>query len=198
MGHNSRKPKSLRCRSRQQNRALNLAFLKTVGSRFAPVSRQAHTARAVFQHGRCAFHSGSAFANPLRSCCSETLFPIVDPAHSVARTSPCRETCAPSPVPSRGGQVELLPPTRHPIGSVNPVTPFVCAFVPGTTRKHAPAASTALLKRHPWPAALPPKTWGPGLAWSYWEHSHQSAAFETPADFGRHRIPFRQPHSLRG
>jgi len=26
---------------------------------------------------------------------------------------------------------------------VNPVTPFVCSFVPGTTRKHEHAASTA-------------------------------------------------------
>jgi len=24
--------------------------------------------------------------------------------------------------------------------------------------------------------------WGPGSAWSYWRHSHQSAAFEAPAD----------------
>ena len=79
VGHNSRKPKSCGCLSWQQNRASNLAFLKTVRSRSAPVSRLAPTARAVFQHGRCAFHSGCAF---LKSCLlpgPQTLFPIVAP-----------------------------------------------------------------------------------------------------------------------
>jgi hypothetical protein len=33
---------------------------------------------------------------------------------------------------------------------------------------------------------------------SYWRHSHQSAAFEAPANTRRHRIPLRQPHSLHG
>jgi hypothetical protein len=35
------------------------------------------------------------------------------------------------------------------------------------------------------------------LRWSYLEHSHQSAAFQTPVD-ARHRIPLRPPHSLHG
>ena len=45
---------------------------------------------------------------------------------------------------------DWTPPTFDLIlRRVNPVVPFVCASVPGTTRKHAPVASTALLKRHP-------------------------------------------------
>ena len=163
--------------------------------------------RFLVRRTRRALYSSMAVAHSIAVARSHLLFAPVTPKRcfqslTQPTASPARPRAAisvrPALSPARGGQVELLPPTRHPIGSVNPVTPFVCAFVPGTTRKHAPAASTALLKRHLWPAALPPKTWGPGLAWSYWEHSHQSAAFETPADFGRHRIPFRQPHSLRG
>ena len=33
---------------------------------------------------------------------------------------------------------------------------------------------------------------------SYWRHSHQSAAFEAPANTRRHRIPLRPPHFLHG
>src|ERR1039458_7156108 len=69
---------------------------------------------------------------------------------------------------------DLTPPAhdRIEMGSF-PVISFVCAFVPGTPRWHAPAASTALLKRHP-AFGLRRRQLGPGFAWSYWRHSHQS------------------------
>ena len=58
----------------------------------------------------------------------------------------------------------------------------MCAIVPGTTRKHAPVVSTALLKRHPIQRHCGLKILGQGLALSYWEHSHQSKVFQAPAD----------------
>src|SRR5262249_20586439 len=51
-----------------------------------------------------------------------------------------------------------------------PVAPFVCAFVPGTTRKHARAVSTALPKQRE------------SRDSSYLEHSHQSKVFESLAN----------------
>jgi len=47
------------------------------------------------------------------------------------------------------GGWSLIPPAHDFIEMGYPVTSFVCAIVPGTTRWHALVFSTALLKRHP-------------------------------------------------
>ena len=64
---------------------------------------------------------------------------------------------------------------------VHPVASFVCAGA-----RHHPLARTrrshCLAGTTPRPRPLEPRDWGPGSAWSYWRHSHQSAAFEAPAD----------------
>lgn len=65
-----------------------------------------------------------------------------------------------------GGQVDSKLHLPTPSSSwVHPVTSFVCASTPGTTRGHAPAAATALLSRHPFPGGLRRREWvqaGPG------------------------------------
>ena len=58
----------------------------------------------------------------------------------------------------------------------------MCASVPGTTRKHAPVASTALPKRHPTEKPIRFKILGQGFALSYLEHSRQTEAFESPVN----------------
>ncbi len=86
-----------------------------------------------------------------------------------------------SPSPKWAGGIRIHRPMTS-LRRVNPVASFVCACMPGTTRKHAPAPSTALPKSHPCPPRNTRNRKGPGSARSYWRHSHQSMAFESPAD----------------
>ena len=83
--------------------------------------------------------------------------------------------------PTRSGQVAYTPPAHHVVVTGSPVTPFVCALRPAppvarTRRSNCLAGTTPKPRRS--------RRWrlGPGWAWSYLGHSHQSAAFETPAD----------------
>jgi len=134
-------------------------------------------------------YSGSGFAETNAILGSSCLHPPGCP-------SPDTELVNADP---NDGRVESnAPPARDFIETGSPVTPFVCALVPGTTRRHAHAVPTALLERHPVPGDHVARGQGPGDAWSYWEHSRQSAAFQSPADLRRHRTPLRPPHSLRG
>jgi hypothetical protein len=167
LGHNSRKPKSLRCLSWQQNRAANLAFLKTVGSRSAPVFRQAHTARAVFQHGRCLFHSGCAFAHPLCSLAPKRCFqwlpqPTAPPARPRAAIS-VRLALS----PTEAGRWNCFHPPATPLDRLIPSLLSCVLLCPAppvarTRRFNCLAEATPHLRRsrqRQWVQAWPGPTW---------------------------------------
>jgi hypothetical protein len=79
--------------------------------------------------------------------------------------------------PASSGHVAFTPPAHHAFITGISVTPFVYAISPGTTRNaHTPPGL-------PCPGCAPPSPRLLGTtARSYLGHSHQSAAFETPAD----------------
>jgi len=77
-------------------------------------------------------------------------------------------------------------PSGCPSRRVIPVTPFVCAVVPGTTRWHAPVNATALPRS---PVARRRLLLG-ALS--------QTVGFEAPGGHARHRLPHRHPQSFHG
>ena len=96
------------------------------------------------------------------------------------------------------GQVDVTPPAHHIIvtGSFrHPSRACNCARHPPSARTRR---SNCLAGTTPFPRFSGRRRLGPGFAWSYLEHSHQTAAFQSPADSSRHRIPLRPPQSLRG
>ena len=153
----------------------------------AQVSRQDETAFAF--RARC-----------IPSCCSSArlrqnlVYPVIPNPWLIIKPPPSRERLRPrdlslerslpSPQAKRPGG--RIPPGHHVIETGLPVTAFVCAVVPGTTRWHAHATLTASPKLRP------------GFRPVLLAALSSECGFSSTGSKGRHRIPFRRPHSLRG
>ena len=138
-------------------------------------------ARAAFQRCCCLSYGSSGCENPLRSpthTCFSNKLAAFRRAVPVPRPAPrnvvlCR---------SSSGQVEFgstRPPRRCDRSSRHPFRVCSCA-------RHHPLTRTrpfnCLAEETPCPRRSSRRLWGAGFAWSYLGHSHQSAAFQTPAD----------------
>ena len=154
--------------------------------------------RALYSlHRSCPPMAVAVALNLRPSAChrmSSKLFAAVKPALPVPRF---RQFERSSPCWKWAGE-EWTPPVHDLIemGSF-PVISFVCAYVPGTTRWHAPAASTALLKRHP-AFGFMPETIGSRLRLVLLETLSSEWAVESPGYKPGTGLPLRPPHSLPG
>ena len=125
-------------------------------------------------------YSGSGCVKP---CCLPTHrhFSNDSGCFSAALPVPRHAPLSAALCPARSGQVAFTPPAHHAIVTGHSVTPFVCALRPAppvarTRRFNCLAEATPSLR------FSGQRRLGPGSAWSYLEHSHQSAAFEAPAN----------------
>jgi hypothetical protein len=161
------------------------------GAAHVPVSKPLVRAKRRFlagrkQSARCIpalplpIYNGSGCLNPLRSP-THNYFSNAWAAFSIALPVPGHAWLNAILRPARSGQVAFTPPAHHAFVTGHSVTPFVCALRPAppvarTRRFNCLAEATPSLR------FSCQRRLGPGCAWSYLEHSHQSAAFKAPAN----------------